>query len=264
MPCPERRLRLHCSYSSHCRPVALPLCLRHGCVRLLPHCSGCWSCTCGASIHGWSARARSSTRCRQSRRSRHGHGMARRALACAQCAMDRRAHGSVRVHVLDHGGHARTRVDTPAITRILPCANAAAAVQETEAFPLARGALVRHAARGNRCRAAHRRLQHFARAPTHAHRRTHAALFEAKRRIGGRRLNRRIAGRYLQSLPRPELFGCAQARPQRFEWIVSDALLAEMLTIEPRTGVVDKESHVVRAPLSCACDVCCNGAAMRA
>ena len=34
---------------------------------------------------------------------------------------------------------------------------------------------------------------------------------------------------------------------------MSDALLAEMLTIEPRTGVVDKESHVVRAPLSCAC-----------
>ena len=123
MPCPERRLRLHCSYSSHCRPVALPLCLRHGCVRLLPHCSGCWSCTCGASIHGSSARARSSTRCRQSRRSRHGHGMARRALACAQCAMDRRAHGSVRVHVLDHGGHARrhTRDHTHPAVRECSC-----------------------------------------------------------------------------------------------------------------------------------------------
>ncbi len=39
---------------------------------------------------------------------------------------------------------------------------------------------------------------------------------------------------------------------QRFEWVVGDPLLAALLTIEPRTGVVDRDSHEVLCAV-CAC-----------
>ena len=85
---------------------------------------------------------------------------------------------------------------------------------------------------------------------------------EAKRRIGGRRLNRRIAGRYLQSLPRPELFGCA------------GEAAAVRVDCERRAAggdADDRASHGCRgqgiargshAAVVCMRAICCNGARM--